>query len=174
MLYRALALAILVLATAGLFSCQQVRVNRATIALDKANEALAKATANNAALASSLKLAEGTTRVVTEYVDRVQLVHERGATIVKEVPVYVTANADAACAVPAGFVQFHDTAANGSASTGPAGDPDAPATGVTLSTVAETVGGNYAICHATAEQVIALQEVARGLHAELERRAGTP
>ncbi|WP_210235871.1 hypothetical protein [Mesorhizobium sp. M1C.F.Ca.ET.212.01.1.1] len=37
MLYRALALAALVLATAGLFSCQQSRVSRATIALDKAN-----------------------------------------------------------------------------------------------------------------------------------------
>ncbi|MCF3469165.1 hypothetical protein [Stenotrophomonas maltophilia] len=174
MLYRALALAALVLATAGLFSCQQARISGANAALDKANAALAKAVADNAALASSLKLAEGTTRVVTEYVDRVQVVHERGATIVKEVPIYVTANADAACAVPAGFVQLHDTAASGSAAAGPAGDPDAPASGTPLSAVAETVTGNYAICHATAAQVVALQELARNLHAELERLAGTP
>lgn len=174
MLYRALALAALVLATAGLFSCQQSRVSRATTALDKANAALAKAVADNAALASSLKLAEGTTRVVTKYVDRVQLVHERGGTIVKEVPIYVTANADAACVVPAGFVQLHDTAASGSPAAGPAGDPDAPAAATPLSAVAETVASNYAICHATAEQVVALQELARELHAELERQAGTP
>lgn len=174
MLYRALALAALVLATAGLFSCQQGRISRATTALGKANLDLASAKAENAALASSLKLAEGTTRVVTEYVDRVQLVHERGATIVKEVPIYVTANADAACAVPAGFVQLHDTAASGSATAGPAGDPDAPAAGVTLSAVAETVAGNYATCHATAAQVVALQELARNLHVELQRQAGTP
>lgn len=174
MLYRALALAALVLATAGLFSCQQSRVSRATIALDKANAALAEAVADNAALASSLKLAEGTTRVVTEYVDRVQLVHERGDTIVKEVPIYVTANADAACVVPAGFVQLHDTAASGSPTAGPAGNPDAPAAATPLSAVAETVASNYATCHATAEQVVALQELARELHAELERQAGTP
>ncbi|HDS1470338.1 TPA: hypothetical protein QEK54_004753, partial [Stenotrophomonas maltophilia] len=41
-----------------------------------------------------------------------------------------------------------------------------------LSAVAETVAGNYAICHATAAQVVALQELARNLHAELERQAG--
>jgi hypothetical protein len=174
MLYRALALAALVLATAGLFSCQQSRVSRATIALDKANAALAKAVDDNAALASSLKLAEGSTRVVTKYVDRVQLVHERGDTIVKEVPIYVTANADAACVVPAGFVQLHDTAASGSPTAGPAGNPDAPAAATSLSAVAETVASNYATCHATAEQVVALQELARELHAELERQAGTP
>ncbi|KXU97608.1 hypothetical protein AB839_06925 [Stenotrophomonas sp. DDT-1] len=174
MLYRALALAALVLATAGLFSCQQSRVSRATIALDEANAALAKAVADNAALASSLKLAEGTTRVVTKYVDRVQLVQERGDTIVKEVPIYVTANADAACVVPAGFVQLHDTAASGSPTAGPAGNPDAPAAATPLSAVAETVASNYATCHATAEQVVALQELARELHAELERQAGTP
>ncbi|CCH13799.1 MULTISPECIES: hypothetical protein [Stenotrophomonas] len=174
MLYRALALAALVLATAGLFSCQQSRVSRATIALGEANAALAKAVADNAALASSLKLAEGSTRVVTKYVDRVQLVHERGDTIVKEVPIYVTAKADAACVVPAGFVQLHDTAASGSPTAGPAGNPDAPAAATPLSAVAETVASNYATCHATAEQVVALQELARELHAELERQAGTP
>ncbi|MBA0399029.1 hypothetical protein D7U83_04040 [Stenotrophomonas maltophilia] len=174
MLYRALALAALVLATAGLFSYQQGRISRATTALDKANLDLAKARSENAALASSLKLAEGTTRVVTEYVDRVQLVHERGDTIVKEVPIYVTANADAACVVPAGFVQLHDTAASGSPTAGPAGNPDAPAAATPLSVVAETVASNYATCHATAAQVVALQELARELHADLERQAGTP
>lgn len=174
MLYRVLALAALVLATAALFSHQQARVNRATVALDAANLALAAAKADNAALASSLELAQSTTNVVTEYVDRVQVVRERGATIVKEVPVYVTATADSACSVPAGFVQLHDAAAIGSAAPGPTGDPDAPAAGIALSAVAETVAGNYASCHATAAQVVGLQQLARQLHAALAREATQP
>ena len=113
MLYRALAIVALIAATAGLFSCQQVRVNRATAALDRANAALASANTEKKDLAGKLELAQGTTRVVTEYVDRVQVVRERGDTITKEVPVYVTPTADAACAVPAGFVHIHDAAAAG-------------------------------------------------------------
>lgn len=174
MLYRALALSALVLATAGLFSCQQARVSRATAALDRANDSLATANADKADLASKLQFAEGTTHVVTEYVDRVQLVSERGATIVKEVPVYVTATADSACTVPVGFVHIHDAAASGDARTGPAGDPDAPAAGLTLSAVAETTAANYATCHATAAQVTGLQALVRQLHDALARQAGTP
>lgn len=174
MLYRALALSALVLATAGLFSCQQARVSRATAALDRANDSLATANAEKADLANKLKLAEGTTRVVTEYVDRVQLVRERGATIVKEVPVYVTTTADAACTVPVGFVHIHDAAASGNAPTGPAGDPDAPAAGLALSAVAETTAANYATCHATVAQVIGLQALVRQLHDALSRAAGVP
>jgi hypothetical protein len=52
-------------------------------------------------------------RVVTEYVDRVQVIEKRGQTIIKEVPVYVTNDDDAHCIVPAGFVRLHDAAAAG-------------------------------------------------------------
>ncbi|WP_164276444.1 hypothetical protein [Stenotrophomonas sp. B1-1] len=173
MLQRLLLALILVLATAGLFSCQQIRVSRAMTALDRANDALDRANAEKADLANQLTLAQGTTRVVTEYVDRVQVVREHGDTIVKEVPVYVTQNADAACAVPAGFVQLHDAAATGQPA-GVAGDPDAPAAGVELSTVAQTVASNYALCHATAEQVIGLQGLVRELHAALGGQEHAP
>lgn len=173
MLYRAIALVALVLATAGLATCQQQRIGRATAALDRANTALASANAAKADLARKLQLAEGTTRIVTQYVDRVQVVRERGATIVKEVPVYVTATADAACTVPAGFVRLHDAAASGDALAGPAGDPDAPAAGVALSAVAETTAANYATYHATAAQVIGLQDLARQLHGALQQ-CGAP
>ncbi|CAM4210020.1 hypothetical protein CR156_14345 [Stenotrophomonas lactitubi] len=167
MLYRALALATLIAATAGLFSCQQARVNRATTALDQANVALASANAEKKDLAGKLELAQGTTRVVTKYVDRVQVVRERGDTITKEVPVYVTPTADAACAVPVGFVQLHNAAAAGIAPTGTAGDPDAPAAGATLSAVAETTAANYGQYHAAAEQVTALQQLVTQLHTAL-------
>ncbi|MBN4688707.1 hypothetical protein, partial [Escherichia coli] len=72
-------------------------------------------------------------RVVTRFVDRVRVVRERGATITKEIPVYVTARADARCDVPAGFVRVHDAAAANLPLGEPAGDPDAPAPGITLS-----------------------------------------
>lgn len=84
-----------------------------------------------------------------------QVVHEVGATITREVPIYVTQNADAACAIPAGFVRLHD-AATGNPAGPPTGDPDAPAEGITLSGIAGTVADNYS-CHATATQLSALQ-----------------
>ena len=98
-----------------------------------------------------------TTKVVTQYVDRVQVVREVGATITKEIPVYVTAKADAACPVPVGIVRLHDAAAEGHVPEPAAGDPDAPATGLALSAVADTVAGNYTTCHQTAAQLTALQ-----------------
>ncbi len=71
--------------------------------------------------------AKGSTTVVTQYVDRVQIVREAGATITREIPIYVTQKADAACAIPAGFVRLHDAAATGNPAGPPTADPDAPA-----------------------------------------------
>ncbi|KHJ63597.1 hypothetical protein [Burkholderia glumae] len=95
-------------------------------------------------------------RVVTQYVHRVQVVREKGDTIIKEVPVYVDREADRACVVPVGFVRVHD----GAAANVPVGDPgsaDAAPSGIALSAVAATVAGNYTSCHENAEQLIALQ-----------------
>lgn len=169
MLNRTILVAALVLGTATLATCQQQRVGRAYTALDEASDLLARAESTNAALVRKLELAQGTTRTVTEYVDRVQVVRERGATIVKEVPVYVTATADSACTVPAGFVHLHDAAASGDAIAGFAGDPDAPAAGVTLSAVAETTAANYATYHGTVAQVIGLQTLVQQLHDALQQ-----
>ncbi|WP_205169168.1 hypothetical protein [Burkholderia sp. LMG 13014] len=95
-------------------------------------------------------------KVVTQYVDRVQVVRENGDTIIKEVPVYVDREADRACTIPVGFVRVHDSAA----ANVPVGDPgtaDAATSGIALSAVAATVAGNYTSCHENAEQLIALQ-----------------
>ena len=100
--------------------------------------------------------AEATVRVVTEYVDRVKVVRQVGETIIKEVPVYVPAQADAACLVPRGFVRLHDAAAEGVVPE-PAGNSDAAPAGVALSAVAGTVAENYTACRANAEQLSALQ-----------------
>lgn len=103
----------------------------------------------------------GTVRdnVVTEYVDRVQVIKERGATIIKEVPVYVSAQADAACTVNAGFVRVHDAAARSLPAPDPAGDADAAPSGVALSAVAETTAENYTRCNVNAERLTKLQSL---------------
>lgn len=91
-------------------------------------------------------------------------IEERTRTIVKEVPRYVTVEADRACPIPAGFVRLHDAAAageDGVPADPPAGSSDAAASGVALSTVAATVVDNYGTCQRNAEQLIALQQYLR-------------
>jgi hypothetical protein len=101
--------------------------------------------------------AEATTKVVTKYVTQIQLVKEKGDVIIKEVPKYINADVDAKCAIPNAFVVLHD-----SASVNEVPDPSRLANEGTsstkLSTVTETVVGNYSICHQNAEQLKSLQE----------------
>ena len=99
---------------------------------------------------------QATVKVVTQYVDRVRIVREKGETIIKEVAVYVPVQADAACTINRGFVRLHDAAAAGDLPE-PARDADAAATGIALSAVAGTVAANYQTCHENAEQLTALQ-----------------
>jgi hypothetical protein len=99
--------------------------------------------------------------VVYQYIDRWRTVVEKGQTVVKEVPIYVTEKADAQCTFTRGFVGVHDAAASNSPLRAPAGNPDDPAEGIKASTVAGTVAGNYLTCHETAEQLKALQEWVR-------------
>jgi len=71
-------------------------------------------------------------RVVTEYVDRVEVIEKQGKTIIQRVPVYVTPDDDARCAVPDGFIRLHDAAARAEdIGAGPAAAdaPGAPAAG---------------------------------------------
>jgi len=108
------------------------------------------------ALAGQLEAAKASERIVTRYVDRVQIVRERSAVLTKEIPIYVTAQADAACTVPVGFVRVHDAAASNDL-PGSAGTSDAQPSGLALSAIAGTVVDNYATCHAAIEQLNALQ-----------------
>jgi len=149
----------ILLAIGGLFATQQVRIK---LALRQAQAAIADADtakARAALLAAELDLAHTTQRVVSQYIDRVTVVRDRGQTIIREVPVYVTQTADAQCPVPVGFVRMHDAAAAGTVpDPGSAGDVDAAAPGITLSGVASTVAYNYTTCHEIREQLISLQD----------------
>ena len=100
--------------------------------------------------------AQATVKVVTQYVDRVRFVREKGDTIIKEIPVYVPVQADAACTINRGFVRLHDAAAANDLPQA-ARDADAAASGLALSAFAATVAANYQTCHENAEQLRALQ-----------------
>ncbi|MBB4755475.1 hypothetical protein XarjCFBP7653_21010 [Xanthomonas arboricola] len=151
MVTRLIILLALIAVLVGGCVWQERRVSAAQTERDAALQAKHRAEAERDS-------AKGSTTVVTQYVDRVQIVREAGATITREIPIYVTQKADAACAIPAGFVRLHDAAASGNPAGPATGDPDAPAAGITLSAVASTVADNYTSCHATAEQLSALQD----------------
>lgn len=84
-------------------------------------------------------------RVEVRYVERVRVVRERGATIVKEVPVYVPLDS---CPLTPGWRVLHDAAAAGRMPD-PARLPDAAP--VPAQVAAATVADNYATCLENAE-----------------------
>jgi hypothetical protein len=116
---------------------------------------------DNAVLAQSaaakdvaIEQAGKTVEVITQYVDRVHVVHEQAKTIIKEIPVYVPSD-PAACDLPGGFRLLHDAAATGNPLPNPAAIADAAP--VSAQTVAGTVSENYESCRADAERLTALQ-----------------
>lgn len=96
------------------------------------------------------KQTEVTTKVITEYVDRVRVIREKGETITKLVPVYVPL-----LELPGSWRVLHDAAATGQVPD-PARTADAPGTDTQV--LAATVSDNYATCHANAEQLTKLQD----------------
>lgn len=77
-----------------------------------------------------------TVKYETIYIDRVKKVYVRGADRVREVPVYVTKDDDAACELRNGFVRLYDSSLSGTA-PGPAADTDRNPSGIALSRAAE-------------------------------------
>lgn len=104
-----------------------------------------------------------TIEVVTKYVDRVTVVSEKADEIVREIPIYVTKEADKHCIITDGWVYNHDRAAALSPSSqtrvpkAPT-NPDAATTGIELSDAAATIAKNYEQCSKIKEQLKSLQE----------------
>lgn len=98
------------------------------------------------------KQAEATVKVVTEYVDRVKVVHQKGEEIIREVPVYIR---PADYMLPLGFGVLHDAAATG---VFPDASGDTDAATIDAAAALETVVGNYTTCTAIREQLISLQD----------------
>lgn len=78
--------------------------------------------------------------------------------LIKEVPAYVTPEADRRCDLPVGFVRLHDQAAAGlPAVSAPAGDVrDAPS-GIPLSAASATIVDNYGVAYQWRERAIACE-----------------
>ncbi|VVD78509.1 hypothetical protein [Pandoraea fibrosis] len=144
------------LALAGAVLIVYVQQLRLDSALERAKNAENDATR----LSADLDDARENPIVITKYVDRVREIRVKGDTIIQKVPVYVTAEADAACTVPVGFVRLHDAAAGNTPPDNP-GDADARPSGVALSAVAETVADNYTAYYELAARYDALRDKLR-------------
>lgn len=94
-----------------------------------------------------------TERVVVEYRDVVKVVKEKGEEVIREVEKLVPADG---CVLDGGFRVLHDAAADG-ALPGASGRAHGSAAPVEQIAAAETVAGNYLVCHQNAEQLKALQ-----------------
>jgi hypothetical protein len=158
--YRPLALALLAVALLGFGWVKGVNHVQGEWDAAFSKQAMQVATVK-------VKQAEATVQVLTKYIDRVQIRRVAGQTIIKKVPVYVPAEADAACVLSRGFVRLHDAAAAGHIPE-PAGGTDASPAGIALSSVARTVADNYERCNENAEQLIALHAWIRQMQIEAQ------
>lgn len=101
-----------------------------------------------------------TEKVVTKYVDRIQTIRVKGDEIIKEIPVYVTPENDAACTINNGFVRLWNDANQGAVSDAAPGTDAAPAE-VSLSDVGQQKAIESRVCHETEAKLEALQEWVR-------------
>ncbi|MFS2112745.1 hypothetical protein [Herbaspirillum frisingense] len=102
-------------------------------------------------------------QVVTNYVDRVKTIKVQGETRIKEVPIYVTAQDDAACSINAGFVRLWNAANAGATISPDPGGADAAPSGVSLSDTAAQHDREATYTHQLEEQLIALQDAVSGV-----------
>ena len=93
------------------------------------------------------------TKVVTKYIDRIQVVKEKGNEIVK----YINKESDSKCELPNSFVVLHDAAAKNELPDS-TGATDARASDIKLSGATTTIVQNYGTCWEIREQLKALQE----------------
>lgn len=93
------------------------------------------------------------TKIVTVYVDRVQVIREKSDAIVRQVPVYVPAGLPL---LPGGFRLSLDAAAANEPI--PIGTRSADAAPVAPQVAAASIVGNYGSAHETAERLIQLQD----------------
>ena len=97
------------------------------------------------------------TKILTKYIDRIQVIKEKGNVIIKEVPKYITKESDAKCDIPNSFVMLHDAAAKNELPD-PTRSLNEGTSTIKLSTTTETIIGNYGISNQNSEQLKALQE----------------
>lgn len=113
----------------------------------KANAAVSKQKAESAIV---------TTKIVTQYVPQIQVVHDKGATIIRQVKVYVPISDNARYLLPIGFVRLHDAAASGMPLPAASSSVLAQPSPVGISTAASAIASNYQLCRTEREKYEAL------------------
>ncbi len=108
-----------------------------------------------ARLVVNTRQAQETVKIVTEYIDRVQVIKETAEPIIKEVTVYVPR--DTECDIPHGFVSVHNAAAHSLPVPEPAKHSNDAPSGIDLTTATETIAENYIRCADNTDKLIALQ-----------------
>lgn len=98
-----------------------------------------------------------TTKVVTEYVEKVKIVEGKTHVIIKKVPEYITKESDAKCSINTGAIELLNAAAENKVPESTRTSHEEPSN-VKLSTVVENVSGNYGTYYQVVEQLKALQD----------------
>jgi hypothetical protein len=120
--------------------------------------------ANQKAAVSDQKAASATvtTKVITQYVPQIQVVHDKAQTIVKQVKVYVPVSDNARYQLPTGFVLLHDAAATGMPLPAASATVLAQPSPVEISSAATVIASNYGLCRTEREKYNALWQWAAG------------
>lgn len=108
-------------------------------------------------LQTKIKQAQITERVVTQYVDKIRIVKEKGDTIIKQVPIYITQENDSHCAVPESFRLLWNSANRGVIPNA-TNNTNETASAIVLSDIAAQHATEASICRETEQQLVSLQE----------------
>lgn len=103
------------------------------------------------------KANEVTTKIVTQYVDKVRIVEGKTHVLIKKVPEYITKESDSKCSINVGSIELLNAAAENKVPES-TGTPHEEPTDVKLSAVVENVTGNYGTYYQVVEQLKALQD----------------
>lgn len=149
---------LLIVIGAGLFAGGEFHGHARGVADEKAAEAKRLKAAQPAIAkvnAGGVAITRKTEEQTTAAVERIKVVYRD---LIKEVPTYVTPEADRRCDLPVGFVRLHDQAAAGLPQvSAPAGDVrDAPS-GVPLSAASGVIVGNYGVAYQWRERAVACE-----------------
>jgi hypothetical protein len=99
---------------------------------------------------------EVVTKTEIKYRNRVKVIHEKGDTVIKEVPVLVTQADDSACRVPAGFVRSYNAGLQNQPA-GSAAESDRADSGLALSGVAAADAENWKLANLWKERALMWQ-----------------
>jgi len=145
----------------------QVAALKLQVADDAKAEAEFAAQATAAVLAAQTAQRTAQDKIAAAYQDGLNHAQTVTQTIIRKVPIYVSAKSDAACVVPVGAVRLFDAAASGSdpgvvAALIAPGQPDDAASGIALSDFVALLAQNFGAARDNAEQLSALQAAVEG------------